>query len=154
FVISDWGATHSTVEASAAGLDNEEPLGLLFGDKFKAALQAGQISQSELNDHVHRILRSEFAAGIIDHPIEKFAIDVEAGFETSRTMAEQSSVLLKNANHVLPLDRNALHSIAVIGEKADTSMISGGGSAQVDPPGPPPQWLEHIWFPSSPLKAV
>jgi beta-glucosidase len=154
FVISDWGATHSTVEASAAGLDNEEPLGLLFGDKFKAALQAGQIPASQLDDHVRRILRSEFAAGIIDHPVQKSMIDVEAGFETSRTIAEQSIVLLKNKDRALPLDRNALHSIAVIGEKADTSMISGGGSAQVDPPGPPPQWLQHIWFPTSPLKAV
>lgn len=154
FVISDWGATHSTVEASAAGLDNEEPLGLLFGEKFKAALQAGQIPASQLDDHVRRILRSEFAAGIIDHPVQKSMIDVEAGFETSRTIAEQSIVLLKNKDRSLPLDRNALHSIAVIGEKADTSMISGGGSAQVDPPGPPPQWLQHIWFPTSPLKAV
>ena len=154
FVISDWGATHSTVEASAAGLDNEEPLGLLFGDKFKAALLAGQIPASQLDDHVRRILRSEFAAGIIDHPVQKSMIDVEAGFEASRTIAEKSIVLLKNKDRALPLDRNALHSIAVIGEKADTSMISGGGSAQVDPPGPPPQWLEHIWFPTSPLKAV
>jgi beta-glucosidase len=154
FVISDWGATHSTVESSAAGLDNEQPLGLLFGDKFKAALQAGQIPASQLDDHVRRILRSEFAAGIIDHPVQKSMIDVEAGFETSRTIAEQSIVLLKNKDRALPLDRSALHSIAVIGEKADTSMISGGGSAQVDPPGPPPQWLQHIWFPTSPLKAV
>lgn len=154
FVISDWGATHSTAEASAAGLDNEEPLGLLFGDKFKAALQAGQIPASQLDDHVRRILRSEFAAGIIDHPVQKSTIDVEAGFETSRTIAEQSIVLLKNKDRALPLDRNALHSIAIIGEKADTSMISGGGSAQVDPPGPPPQWLDHVWFPTSPLKAI
>ena len=33
-------------------------------------------------------------------------------------------------------------------------MISGGGSAQVDPPGPPRHWQEHVWFPTSPLKAV
>ena len=33
-------------------------------------------------------------------------------------------------------------------------MISGGGSAQVDPPGPRHQWQEHVWFPTSPLKAV
>ena len=154
FVISDWGATHSTVEASAAGLDNEEPLGHLFGDKFAAALRAGQIPASQLDDHVRRMLRSEFAAGIIDHPVQKSAIDVEAGFETSRTIAEQSIVLLKNKDRALPLDRNALHSIAIIGEKADTSMISGGGSAQVDPPGPPPEWLHQVWFPTSPLKAV
>src|SRR5438094_171317 len=69
--------------------------------------------------------------------------------------AEQSIVLLKNDRGILPLDRAKLHSIAVIGPNADTSMISGGGSAQVDPPGHgATKWKEHVWFPSSPLKAI
>jgi beta-glucosidase len=100
-------------------------------------------------------LRSEFAAGIVDYPVQKSVVDVEAGFETARRIAEQSSVLLKNEGGILPLDRDKLRSIAVIGTHADTSMISGGGSAQVDPPGrPPSRWLEHVWFPTSPLKAI
>jgi beta-glucosidase len=46
-------------------------------------------------------------------------------------------------------------SIAVIGPHANTSMISGGGSAQVDPPGSAaPNWKAHVWFPTSPLKAI
>ncbi len=154
FVVSDWGATHSTVQSSKAGLDNEEPLPIFYGDKLKAAVQSGQVPMSELDDHVRRVLRSEFASGIVDHPVQKAVVDVEAGFETSRKIAEQSIVLLKNQNNTLPLDRNALHSIAVIGEKADFGMISGGGSAQVDPPGPPAAWQAHVWFPTSPLKAV
>src|SRR5580704_1551392 len=40
FVVSDWGGTHSTVKASAAGLDNEEPLDEFFGAKLKAAVEA------------------------------------------------------------------------------------------------------------------
>lgn len=154
FVVSDWGATHSTVQSSAAGLDNEEPLPIFYGDKLKAAVQSGQVPISELDDHVRRVLRSEFASGIVDHPVQKAVVDVEAGFETSRKIAEQSIVLLKNQNNILPLDRNALHSIAVIGEKADFGMISGGGSAQVDPPGPPSAWQAHVWFPTSPLTAI
>ena len=42
FVLSDWGGTHSTVKASAAGLDNEEPLDDFFGDKLKQAVQSGR----------------------------------------------------------------------------------------------------------------
>ena len=42
FVVSDWGGTHSTVKASAAGLDNEEPLDDYFGDKLKEAVRVGQ----------------------------------------------------------------------------------------------------------------
>ncbi len=56
---------------------------------------------------------------------------------------------------MLPLDRAKIKSIAVIGPHADEGMISGGGSAQVDPPGrPSAKWQEHIWFPTSPMKAV
>jgi beta-glucosidase len=155
FVVSDWAGTHSTVRASHAGLDNEQPFDTFYGEKFKQAVQANEISMEELNEHVHRILRSEFAAGIVDYPVQKSVVDVEAGFETARHIAEQSSVLLKNEGGILPLDRDKLRSIAVIGTHADTSMISGGGSAQVDPPGrPPSRWLEHVWFPTSPLKAI
>ena len=154
FVVSDWGGTHSTVKASAAGLDNEQPLEDFFGVKFKEAVQSGKISTAELDDHVRRLLRSEFASGLVDNPIKKAVVDVEGGFEISRKLAEQSTVLLKNAMNILPLDKSTLHSIAVIGGNADYGMISGGGSAQVDPPGPPSKWQAHVWFPTSPLKAI
>lgn len=80
---------------------------------------------------------------------------MEGGFEISRRLAEESSVLLKDDNGILPLDAAKVHSIAVIGPHADTGMISGGGSAQVDPPGQPAaKWQEKVWFPTSPLKAI
>ena len=155
FVLSDWGGTHSTVKASEAGLDNEEPEDIYYGEKFKQALQDGKISMAELDDHVHRILRSEFVSGIVDHPTQKSVVDVEGGFEISRKLAEGSIVLLKNEKGTLPLDKARIRSIAIIGEHADTGMISGGGSAQVDPPGFPPfKWQSHVWFPTSPMKAV
>src|SRR5271157_643773 len=130
FVLSDWGGTHSTVKASHAGLDNEEPLDDYFGAKLKQAVAAGEVSMAELDDHVRRILRSEFASGIVDYPTEKSVVDVEGGFEIARTLAEQSSVLLRNEKSVLPLDPQ-VRSIAIIGFNANIGMISGGGSAQV-----------------------
>jgi len=90
-------------------------------------------------------------------------VDVEGGFEVAQKIAEQSTVLLKNDHAQLPLDAAKIHSIAVIGPHADVGMISGGGSAQVDPPVgnaimPPGKgytwWLEKIWFPTSPLKTI
>ena len=81
FVVSDWGATHSTVKASAAGLDNEEPFDSFFGEKLKQAVQVGVVPMSELDDHVRRVLRSEFASGIVDYPIQKSVVDVEGGFD-------------------------------------------------------------------------
>ena len=154
FVLSDWGGTHSTVKASAAGLDNEEPMDDFFGDKLKQAVQSGQVPMSQLDDHARRMLRAEFASGIVDSPTGKAVVDVEGGFAVARQLAEQSTVLLKNQDSILPLDRTKVQSIAIIGSHADMGMISGGGSAQVDPPGPPSHWQEHVWFPTSPLKAV
>jgi len=163
FVLSDWGGTHSAEKASAAGLDNEEPGDFFFSAKFKSGVQAGTIPTAELDEHVHRILRSMFAAGVIDYPRQRSVIDPFAGFETSRRIEEGGIVLLKNERAVLPLNAARLRSIAVIGSHADVGMISGGGSAQVDPIGgnaidPPGKgathWQEEIWFPTSPLKAI
>jgi beta-glucosidase len=164
FVVSDWGGTHSTEKASAAGLDNEEPGEFFYGDKYKEAVQAGRIPMAELDDHVRRILRSMFAAGVVDYPRERYVVDPFAGLETTRKIEEGSIVLLKNQGSVLPIDPMKVRSIAVIGAHSDVGMISGGGSAQVDPPGgnailPPGKglvthWQEHIWFPTSPLKAI
>lgn len=163
FVVSDWGATHSTAKASAAGLDHEEPASIFYGDDLKKAVEAGTVPQAEIDDHVHRILRSMFATGVIDDPPQRGVPDVEGGFEISRKIEEQSMVLLKNDHAQLPLDASKVRSIAIIGPHADVGMISGGGSAQVDPPGgnaimPPgkgqTKWQEQIWFPTSPLKAI
>ena len=155
FVVSDWGGTHSTVKASAAGLDNEEPLDTFFGPKLKQAVESGRVPMSQIDDHARRVLRSEFASGIVDYPNKKSVIDVEANLEIARKIEEQSIVLLKNDQNILPLDRTKVRSIAIIGKNADMGMISGGGSAQVDPPGSSePKWLEHVWFPTSPLNAV
>ena len=161
FVLSDWGGTHSTVEASHAGLDNEEPMDEFFGAKLKQAVQSGQVSMDELNDHAHRMLRAEFASGIIDDPVQKSVVDVERDLDVAQMIEEGSIVLLKNEHNILPLEH--ARSIAVIGAHADVGMLSGGGSAQVDPPGgnaiapaghKGTSWQAHIWFPTSPLKQL
>ena len=163
FVVSDWGATHSAAKASAAGLDHEEPGWIFYDGELKHDVEMGKVAQAELDDHVHRILRSMFATGVVDNPPSKGVVDVVGGFEVARKIEEQSIVLLRNEGGQLPLDASKIRSIAVIGPHADVGMISGGGSAQVDPPGgnaimPPGQgqthWQDKIWFPTSPLKAI
>ena len=163
FVLSDWGGTHSTVKASHAGLDNEEPANSFFGDPLKQAVQDGQVSMAELDDHVHRVLRAEFAAGIVDDPPEKQVVNAQAGLAVAKKIEEQSIVLLRNEGNVLPMDRARVRTIAVIGRHADVGMISGGGSAQVDSPGgnaivKPGERRTHThqatWFSDPPLKAI
>lgn len=163
FVVSDWGGTHSTIEASHAGLDQEQPNEFFYGSAYKQAVEAGRIQQAELDEHVRRILYAEFASGLIDDPVQKAVVDPVAGARDSQRIAEESIVLLKNEHATLPIDPAKSMRIAVIGLHADVGMISGGGSAQVDPPAgnaimPPGKgrttWLAHIWFPSSPLREL
>src|SRR6201997_4463065 len=163
FVISDWAGTHSTEKASAAGLDQEQPMADFFGPKLKEAVEAGRVPMSEIDDHARRVLYAEFLSGIVDDPPQKSVVDVEKGFEVARRVEEKSIVLLKNSPTVLPIVPSKIHSIAIIGGHADVGMISGGGSAQVDPPGgnaimPPGKretiWQSQVWFPTSPLKAL
>ena len=163
FVLSDWGAAHSLEKASTAGMDHEQPGWIFYGDDMKKAVESGKVPEAELDDHVQRILRAMFAVGLIDNPGQRSVPDVLSGLEVARKLEEQSIVLLRNEKSQLPLDASKVRSIAVIGPHADVGMISGGGSAQVDPPVgnailPPgkgqTRWLEPVWFPTSPLKSI
>jgi len=163
FVVSDWGATHSTTKAALAGLDMEMPESTFFDAPLKKAIDAGEVPMARLDDMVTRILRSEFAAGLFDRPAARQVPDIWKGLEVAQSIAERSIVLLKNDSGQLPLS-TAVRSIAVIGSHADAGVLSGGGSAQVDPPGgnavPPtpggPRLIfgDIVWHPSSPLRAI
>jgi beta-glucosidase len=162
FVMSDWDATHTTVKAAQNGMDQEQPESIYFGSTLKQAVLNGQVSQTRLDNMVHRILRAMYAVGIFDHPITVKPIDASAGAAVAQEVEEQGAVLLRNLG-VLPLDHTQLTSIAVIGSHADVAVLSGGGSAQVVPVGGaplteqnpcPPCWSRVIWDPSSPLNAI
>lgn len=160
YVMSDWTATHSTVNAANGGLDQEQPGSIFFGS-LKQAVQNGQVSQTRLDDMVHRILRAMFAAGLIDHPQTIHAIDAAGDAAIAQEEEEQGAVLLKNSG-ILPLS-TSVPSIAVIGSHADVAVLSGGGSAQVQPVGGSPVpavyptvpgWSAVVWDPSSPMNAI
>ena len=53
FALSDWGGTHSTAKASAAGLDHEEPGEYFYGDRMKKALESSQVSMpNSMNTYI------------------------------------------------------------------------------------------------------
>jgi beta-glucosidase len=166
WVVSDWLGTHSTVKAALAGLDMEQPTSRYFGAALKKAVESGEVPQQRLDDMVRRIVRAEFSSGVFDNPQPTKTPDVFHGFKVAQRAAEESMVLLKNAQGQLPLNAAALQSIAVIGGHADAGVLSGGGSAQVDPAGgnavPDPKaahdplavFNQVIFHPSSPLNAI
>jgi len=169
YVMSDWGATHSTIPAANNGLDQDSAAQAFdytpyFGEALREAVSDGYVSQARLEDMDHRILRSMFANGLFDHPVaddQADRIDYSGHQKVSQADAEEAIVLLKNRGGLLPLAASAKR-IAIIGGHADVGVLSGGGSAQVYPrggtvvpnegpadfPGP------TIYLPSSPLKAI
>ncbi|WP_258725019.1 beta-glucosidase [Cellulomonas sp. NS3] len=140
WVMSDYGATHSTVQAANAGLDQEMPGNTTpdvgpgtcyFCGPLLDAVRSGQVPESRIDDAVLRILRPMFGLGLFDHPpvIEPLP-EAEHG-RFARLVAERAMVLLKNDGGALPLT-DSVGSIAVIGADAD-SVVAGGGSALVKP---------------------
>ena len=161
FVMSDWWATQSTVNAANNGLDQEQPNQQYFST-LGTAITDGQVSQSRLDDMVHRILRAMYEVGVFDYPQKIQPIPAAADAAVAQDIEEQGAVLLKNAANQLPLNAAAVQSIAVIGSNANTAVLSGGGSAQVQPVGGsmtgpqpcPPCWATVTWDLSSPMTAI
>ena len=145
YVVSDWGATHSTVEAANAGLDLEMPLGRYFGSKLLEAVKNGKVSEETINDKVRRLLWVRFKAGLFkkgtkpDTTILRSSAHKQIALEA----AEKGIVLLKNENSLLPLNKHKIKTIAVIGPDADSPITGGGGSAMVTP-----------YYTVSPLKGI
>ncbi|TMC89943.1 MAG: beta-glucosidase [Chloroflexi bacterium] len=132
WVMSDYGATQSTVEAANAGLDQEMPAATYFGDRLVEAIEAGQVSMATLEDKVRRILRTMFVLGLFEHPVGIRPFSIQEHGQWARTIASQGIVLLKNREALLPLSSDALSSVAIIGADANAN-IAGGGSSLVKP---------------------
>ena len=164
FVMSDWGAVHSTVRSVLAGLDQESGEQLdtrnFLAEPLGRAVAGGEVPRSRLDDMVTRILTAVFAAGIVDDPPRPGPVETAAGAEAAQAVAQDGIVLLKN-DGVLPLS-SKIARIAVIGAHADKGVLSGGGSSQVVPTGgialsePAPNGFKGalIFDPSPPLAAI
>ncbi|WP_294334279.1 glycoside hydrolase family 3 protein [uncultured Sphingomonas sp.] len=171
WVMSDWGAVHSTVKAASAGLDQESGQELdrdiyFAPDKIEAAIKAGAISEARLDEMVRRILTGVIASGLYDHPTPATAqpIDYAAHALVAQHVAEAGMVLLRNQGDLLPLARTA-KKILLIGGHADVGVLSGGGSSQVRSVGGAPveipltsgaaaSFARVTWHASSPLQAI
>ena len=157
FVMSDWGAVHST-GAAMDGLDQftgfccatDKPW--FAPPAMKAALQSGALTETRLDDMVKRILWALFASGAVDDPVKVAPIDYAAHAAVSQSAAEESLVLLKNDGDLLPL--KGVKSIAVIGGNADKGVMAGGGSSDVTPVGGAIMIDNHTFLPSPPLNAL
>ncbi len=167
YVMSDWGAAHSTIPAALAGLDQQSGYPFdkspYFDGALKEAVENGHVPQARLDDMVARILWALGAHGALENPVKVQAKDIDyaAHGKISQRDAEEAIVLLKNTGKVLPLAKD-VKRIAIIGGHANKGVLSGGGSAQVYPRGGiavpnegPAAWPgPMVYLPGSPMKAL
>jgi beta-glucosidase len=133
--MSDWVSVYSAVGAANAGLDLEMPHPVWFKDRLLAAVQDGRVSEAVIDDKVRRQLRVRFLAGLFDNPApaeDESIIRSESHRNLALEMARKSIVLLKN-DRLLPLARERIKTIALIGPHAKTARTGGGGSSMVQP---------------------
>ena len=131
-VISDWGGTHSTVDAVRAGLNVEMPGQRFLGDALLDSLRSGAVSEKVVDERVRELLRVRFAIPPI--PAEKANQQTTSQPEQQHIayeVAKRSIVLLKNTDHALPIDLTKTRRIAVIGALADAHQAQGGVGAGV-----------------------
>jgi beta-glucosidase len=140
-VVSDWGAQHGTAEFALGGLDMEQEWAsnaTYYGDALLAAVQAGTVPASRLNDMARRVLLPMFALGLIDNPIDPAVANASSVVTSpahdalARELAEKSLVLLRNEKRMLPLAKAPALNVYVVGDAANT--IAGRGSGAVISP--------------------
>ncbi len=139
FVQSDWGATHSTVKAINAGLDEEEGSepGPTWFNRIDVlyALANHDVTEARIDDMGRRKLYAMITTGLIDNaPKGGEQIDFAAATAFAQNVEEKSIVLLKNDGAELPLVADRLKNIAVIGSHADIAVGTGGGSGDTMKP--------------------
>jgi beta-glucosidase len=162
FVMSDWGAVHSTARSAMAGLDQESGEQLDTQNFFEAplarAVADGEVPQARLDDMARRILTSIFAHGLAGKTSASDPVDFASSDGTALAVSREGAVLLRNQG-LLPLSAD-VRRLVVIGAHADRGAPSGGGSSQVVPRGgiaakePLGKNRAMIFDPGPPLEAI
>jgi len=135
-IMSDWDSTYDGIAAANGGLDLEMPAGdHMNRTTLLPAIKSGQVSLATINDKVLRILRMAVHFGWLDRPQTDLSIPLfdQQSRQVALDAARSGMVLLKNQGNLLPLDKNKIKSVAVIGPDAYPAVPVGGGSAAAKP---------------------
>jgi beta-glucosidase len=128
YVVSDFGAVHSTAKALMSGLDQELNRPIWFTpEKLDAALAAGEITQARIDEAAKRVVTAYVRSGLFDHPMAEAVKDgsTDAHKALARTIAEQGTVLLKNDRSTLPLAARKGLKVALFGPTASATATNG-----------------------------
>lgn len=127
-VVTDWGALNDRIEGYKAGCDLNMPGGSKFMEKATLeAVKSGALSEADIDATVERILRLAFRSAGKNRG---GSFDVDGHNALACTVAEQSAVLLKNEDHILPTNKE---NLVLIGDMAKNFRYQGAGSSHINP---------------------
>ncbi len=132
FVVSDWGASNDHVEGVRAGSHLEMPT--TGGDsdlELVEAVRSGKLSEELLDQRVDELLDVVLSTRKAVDKFKGKEFFQAAHHAIAAKASEQSIVLLKNEDSILPLKKGA--KVAVIGEFAQKARYQGAGSSVVNP---------------------
>jgi beta-glucosidase len=136
FVMTDWASTYDGVACAKAGLDLEMPEPKhMHPDTLLAAINSGQLDIKVMDDKIRRILNTYERFGYFKNPVISKGFIADATFirNTALAAARGGTVLLKNENNFLPLDKSRIRKIAIIGPNGHPVSSGGGGSSFTTP---------------------
>jgi beta-glucosidase len=137
FVSSDWvWGIHETDAAIAAGMDLEMPRAKHYGRRLVEAVRSGRVPEAAVDRSALAVLRRKLAYASRPDTLtyDRRWTACREHVELAREAAEKSFVLLKNEGAALPLDRDTIRRIAVIGKLAAAANLGDHGSSRVSPP--------------------
>jgi beta-glucosidase len=134
WVVSDFFSVHSTAGSLVGGLDQELVSPRYFSpENLYAALDAGEITREQIEQAAFRVVSSHIKAGLFDHPLPEERVEDVSTPENQAValeVAEKGSVLLKNADDILPLTGTG-QTIAVIGVTASYTPVVVSNTAGI-----------------------
>lgn len=108
-----------------------------FGQALVNAVKAGNVTQARVDDMTLRILTAMFQVGIFDQPqTGDLSVDSRSAEHTrlARHLSATATVLVKNNENILPINKNKVKTIAIIGDDGrDKPVVAGDGSGHVIP---------------------
>ncbi|MEO8398933.1 MAG: glycoside hydrolase family 3 C-terminal domain-containing protein [Ignavibacteriaceae bacterium] len=134
YVVSDWNSIWSSEKAIKAGCnicmgsDN-------YQNDLLTLVQNNIVSEETLNGAVRTVLRTKILAGLLDYFPAGDPNDINSTDHQQLVLesARKSIILLKNENNLLPLNKDTITTIAVIGPNANVAQLDGSGSSYVTP---------------------
>lgn len=133
FVMSDfvWGI-RDTIEAANGGQDMEMCCTTFFGDALVEAVKNGQVEESKIDDAALRIVRTLLSfKDAHANEYDESVIGCEAHIQLALQAAREGITLIKNKDNILPLDKDKVRRIVVLGKLAEKETIGDHGSSEV-----------------------